>query len=406
MVLSSGDGWIQPDAVAMTSPNPTGTWASTQTGGSIGTVAITRPDGQTVVRVRSVSGSGQQNWARLTFASGQPVFAGGTVTVRFWCDLGGFDSVGGALQFAELPDLSTGTLEAIVSVRHGWNTLRVHKGTLTPTGSANLSWNSFRVIEIRVFALAGTAQSLVVDRIERGRYAKPKIAVTEDDGHVSVFNEMFPRCQAFKIPVTHGVIGSRSTNPEHCSLAMLREMKAAGHSFANHTWSHLLNAINQPGAEALIRNEVGACTRWLEDNGFGGDGGPHHLWTPFHEWTSTIHQIATEELGILSVRAGDHNSVATRPNRPCETFESRWPQRTWGCFLTDSTHTAATVLGFVDAMIASGRNGAILFHRFSAAPTLATEFSIAEFQRVVEGLHRRRNLADFVTWPQLFASMV
>ncbi|MFQ3586287.1 MAG: polysaccharide deacetylase family protein [Fimbriimonadaceae bacterium] len=405
MLLSPGDRWINPDSVSMTAPNPAGTWASTYTGGSIGTVSIARPDGQTVVRVRSVSGGGQQNWARLTFATGQPLFSGGTVTVRFWCDLGGADSVGGALQFAEMPDFSTGTLEAIVSIRHGWNTLRVHKGTLNPTGSASLSWNSFRAIEIRSFAIAGTVQTLVVDRIERGRYAKPKIVLAEDDAHVSVFQEMFPRCRAFDIPVTHGVIGSRSNNPEHCSLAMLRQMRAAGDSMANHTWSHLANSINQPGAESLIRTEIGNCTRWLEDNGLGGDGGPLHLWTPYHEWTPTLQQIATEELGILSVRAGDHNSVATRPNRPCEALESRWPKRTWGCFLADSGHSAATVLHFVDAMIAAGRNGVVLFHRFAAVPTLSTEFSTAELQRVVEGLHRRRNLVDFATWPQLFAGM-
>lgn len=390
----------------MAPPNPVGTWASAHVGGSIGTTTIARPDGRSVTRVRSVSGNGQQNWARLTFASGQPVFANGTVTFRFWCDLGGADSVGGSLQFAELPDFSTGALEAVVSIRHGWNTLRVHKATLNPTGAASLAWNSFRAIEIRVFALPGATQTLIVDQIERGASRKPMIAITEDDAHISVYAEMFPRCQAYGIPLTHAVIGSRSTHPNHCSLAELREMKAAGDSMVNHTWSHSPNAINQPGAENLIRSEIGRCTEWLEDNGLGGDGGPYHLWTPFHEWTPTIQQIATQELGILSIRAGDHNSTVTRPNRPCQTFETRWPYLTWGCYLTENTHTAANVLDFVDAMIAAGRHGAILFHRLAASPTAATEFAVGEFQKVVEGLYRRRNLVDFVTWPQLYGKMV
>lgn len=102
----------------------------------------------------------------------------------------------------------------------------------------------------------------LIDGVEQGRTSsKPACAITFDDGWLDNYTNAFPLLKRFEVPATVFLVTSQIGGPDMLSWDHVREMEAAGVSFASHTVTHRELTILTPGA---IEWELAESKRQLE----------------------------------------------------------------------------------------------------------------------------------------------
>lgn len=108
---------------------------------------------------------------------------------------------------------------------------------------------------IQEHALVVEPLTTVVEKIRTGQPLRDKtLAITFDDGYVSVHREAFPRLRELGWPFTIFVQTDTVGRPGYVTWDELREMHAHGASIANHSRTH---------AHLIRRLEGESATQWL-----------------------------------------------------------------------------------------------------------------------------------------------
>lgn len=230
---------------------------------------------------------------------------------------------------------------------------------------------------------------------------KPSILITADDGDASWFDIGIPYLNTKGLKSTHAVIGSLIGTGGYATLSQLQQAYASGHDFVVHGATNLTTL----GTSALRISDVLANQQWLLANGFSRNYGWRHYVYPngAYEMTAGDQEIIniTKQCGMLSGRG------TQKPTRVDHSVDlgDRW--YTYNIMGGESSESTATLIAAVDACIAQGESGVLMFHKLvSGTPGAAIEYNIADFKAVMDYIAEKRN-AGFIkvqTVPEWYAS--
>lgn len=298
--------------------------------------------------------------------------------------------------------------------------------------------------------------------------ARPKIVLSFDDHWDTDYTEAYPRLTAAGMKASFGSNGGTVGGTNKVTLAQLTTMYRAGWDIINHTWDHTAIAqalgitasgttatatcANVNDAHGLVAGQSvtiagadeadynGTFTVATTPNTYtftytmgGSPASPARGWPGFRRPPGTIREkvqkqrdwmIAngfTRSLGHFIYPQGyfDDASITILQDMGFET--GRMTEAGPSDYilplhsgLVDSFHipvielnntqTAVAVLTQVDAAIAKGAALHIYGHRLVTSPSIATEFSLTEFQTLVDGLKTRKDAGsiDVVTFAEWF----
>ncbi len=277
-------------------------------------------------------------------------------------------------------------------LHNGWNLLTVGKQEWVPHASSN--WNN-PMIRVRVsVSVIGANQGIVwVDSIVIKKYTKPKIIFTFDDGASSVYSEAFSYLDGKGIKGTSYINSNMIDTGGFQTTTQLLEMYDAGWDISNHTQDGTdLTTLTQPQMESTIRG----CSEFISGLGMTRRNCHLHVAYPGGNYNSTTidAMIATGMITGRTVREGIE-SVPLDDNF------------TVGIRQIVNTTSLATAKGYVTQAIGSGGTLVFLFHKIVAVPGTTLEWSISDFQALVDYINVLRvgNVLDTMTITEWYSGL-
>jgi len=146
-----------------------------------------------------------------------------------------------------------------------WTNLDVSRHLPSQTVGSPAITNTFVRLRCMVRVPATKTGVFYVGPIHTNWYSRPQVVITFDDGWNTDYTEAFTYMQDY------GLVGSSALNgpgntlvTTPLSIAQIQEMRAAGWSFHNHTYSHTnLTTVNQD----VMRQEIRDCTSYFAGRG-------------------------------------------------------------------------------------------------------------------------------------------
>lgn len=264
----------------------------------------------------------------------------------------------------------------------GWNRIVITKGQFSATGGELWS-NTMIRMKVRCVATGGNDTSVSFDDLRLDYEARPKVIITFDDGHESVYNKaksiMDGNGQAGVAFLITDEIGTGG----NMTLANLISLQNAGWDISNHSKTHShLNALSQVAME----NEIDDAYDWLIDNEFSV--GAHFFAIPYGEYNQAMitklkerHRIARCSIG------GDF-----QPHFDLNDDDIEFLVKMRMVYNTDTTNT---IQGWIDDAITQGAVLILLFHIIvdSGADT-DTKYLTADFQTISNYLKTKSDADD------------
>lgn len=251
----------------------------------------------------------------------------------------------------------------------GWNLLTVGKQEWVPHASSN--WDNPMIrIRVSVTVVGGNQGVVWVDSVTIRKYTKPKIIFTFDDGASSVYTEAYPYLQDKGINGTSYINSSTINTGGFQTTAQLVEMYNAGWDISNHTQDGTdLTTLTQEQMESTIQT----CSEFIARNGMTRRNCHLHVAYPGGNYNSTTIDAMratgmvtgrTVREGVESVPLDDNYTIGIRQ--------------------IVNTTTLAAAKSYVTQAIGSGGTLVLLFHKVVAVPGTTLEWSIADFQALVD----------------------
>lgn len=146
-----------------------------------------------------------------------------------------------------------------------WTNVDVSRHLPSQTVGSPAITNTFVRLRCLVRVPATKTGVFYVGPIHTNWYSRPQVVITFDDGWNTDYTEAFTYMQDY------GLVGSSAINgpgntlvTTPLSIAQIQEMRAAGWSFHNHTYSHTnLTTVNQD----VMRQEIRDCTSYFAGRG-------------------------------------------------------------------------------------------------------------------------------------------
>jgi peptidoglycan/xylan/chitin deacetylase (PgdA/CDA1 family) len=254
-------------------------------------------------------------------------------------------------------------------LHNGWNLLTVGKQQWTANGSAN--WAN-PIIRVRLSAsVVGANQGVLwFDSIVIRKYTRPKVIFTFDDGSSSIYSEGFSYLDSKGIQATSYINSSTIDTAGFQTSAQLLEMYNAGWDISNHTEDGTdLTTLTQAQMESSIRS----CSEFISAAGMTRRNCHRHVAYPggFYNDVTLSAMAATGMITGRTVREG----VESVPLDDVYTIGTRQ---------IVNTTTLAVAKGYVTQAIGSGGTLVLLFHKIVAVPVTTLEWSISDFQDLVD----------------------
>lgn len=293
----------------------------------------------------------------------------------------------------------TNAVTAITQLRQGWQRVRLKKADFsTVSGSGNWDTTNFSTLRFKLNARASVTFDCYIRNIGYMGESRPRLNLQFDDIGASVYAIAFPLMKARGIVGTCAVIsdaiGQAAWNGYgRMSAAQMREMKAAGWDFINHSKSHQLNVL-PTATQADCLTEIATCRDAIISNGLGNGTSEHIMAAPYGE-TGVNYHAAAVEAGCIVFRGlvGDGAFVPRTAEGPA-MYSPLVQVPTYTVQRLDDPTTA--LLAQVDSLISKGGFTNFLFHHIVTTPAANIEYSTANFTTFLDGLVTRMKDIDIL----------
>lgn len=344
--------------------------------------------------------------ARADWRPAAPIRVGDSDTIEFWAYLESpaqwpnGSPTSGAQGFLYLANASfTQVLSAFYCLRKGWNHIRIGKNQFTPV-AGNPSWDSdFNVMRISVSPCSEASSSTYFGEFRKGGKDRPLVCMIFDDGEDCVRTNALPIMQAAGIPMTLALIsGNMGRTLGYRTFSSTSQLSdfPDGTVFVNHTKNHSRSILDQKKTPySLILNEIQSCQQALSGvTGFD----PTMFCAPYGEWSEKYLQALTES-GILMSRSTVSGSGPGFRRHTGSRLDNPLIMPSYAIVKNDSPED---VLAFVDQGIQSSQGMILTFHDIRPTASFDIDYTIANFQAIVDGLVARAGQVDFVTMPGFY----
>jgi peptidoglycan/xylan/chitin deacetylase (PgdA/CDA1 family) len=220
---------------------------------------------------------------------------------------------------------------------------------------------------------------------KKGGRARPKVALTFDDGEKSVYQNAFPIMSQHNIAGTCFIIKKAVGGTSYMSLEQLRTLYDAGWDISNHTANHvMLDQVTQSEAEA----EIQGCSDFIEASGFTRNCMSRFLAYPQGQYKRSPSAIAAATAcGILAARTTDNGMGVV-----CHDYEPRLELPGFVLAFPTSVDIAKA---YVDRVIGAQGVGVIYFHGIGDTAT-SYYWPTESFRELCDYLSSRANEIDVV----------
>lgn len=267
---------------------------------------------------------------------------------------------------------------------NGWNFVQVRREQWTNTGSE--SWSNTMIrLRFRTDSVASETVSTTFDSLYYGIYSRPKVLITFDDGWDSAHTEGYTYMATKNLKGTHFVISSVVDTAGRVTTENLTTAYNNGWSISNHTATHQnLSTLTEEEATT----ELTDCYDWLVSNGFSTTA--KHVAYPNGGYNTTVLDL----MDTLGYETG--STIISRQNNIVKGLEDRRLIKRYSLI---NTNNLTTVRGYVDTAIANGSTVIINFHKLVVSPSASTEWSISDFQSLIDYIAQLSNggLLDVMT---------
>lgn len=298
--------------------------------------------------------------------------------MTFWFyvyDVAAFNYI--SVVFSSVANLATSFTAQVSNagnqIRQGWNKFSVGRANWTATGAE--SWNNTMIrLRVQVNAKAATTNIVSIDSLYGSVESEGRVLLTFDDGYDDVYNEAFAYMNPRGIKGTSYVPGSLiDGGTGFMTKANLTEMYAAGWAIGNHTYNHVdMSAYTQAQAAA----ELTLNKNWLVVNGY--TRAADHVCYPVGGYNANV------LLAMAQVEA-----KTGRTTKAGNNYDLTHPHELTIREISNVT-TLATAKGYVDEAVSRGTTVILMLHKIIETPTVSTEWSIANFQALIDYLVARK----------------
>jgi peptidoglycan/xylan/chitin deacetylase (PgdA/CDA1 family) len=270
-----------------------------------------------------------------------------------------------------------------VELHEGWNAISIAQTEWTATGAE--SWDNTMVrLRIALYATTGATPSMRVDSMYINRYSRPKCIITFDDGILSAITSGVNYMAKYRMRGTLYVISNNiGSSGTYATLSQIRTAYNAGWDVCNHTKTHQDLSTLTYAQQAV---EIQDCQDYLVTNGFVRNDCYKHVCYPFGGYNTDTLNLMADKQALTATCTIERQQTAF--------LDSRYllVRRNLG-----TPRTLATALGFVDDAIAGGKTLIFQAHRLVASPTLSTEWTISDFEALIDYLQSKRDQIDVMT---------
>lgn len=330
---------------------------------------------------------------RVTFASGTSVFYdktinqvvnGGVSSVVLKVFIPSLTNLGSvALYIASVSNFSkffSATIQA-TSLHEGFNYIAISPSEWSNTGSE--SWSNTMVrLRIRINATTGTP-AVSFCELYTGRYSRPKILVTFDDGWDSSYTKGFAYMETKGIKGTSYIIRDKVDTAGYATTAQLAEMNTAGWDLGTHGNTNLTTL----GTQALQETEISYNEAYLTNNGFTR-ANKHYAYP-----NGGYNDNAREALASLGYKTARTIIDRTQHNY----LDEKYLLKRYGIL---STTSVANAKSYIDSAIARGEAILLNYHIIvDADADTSTKVLTANFNEVMDyiALKKFQQACDVVT---------
>lgn len=276
-----------------------------------------------------------------------------------------------ATYFSVAANVQTGN--GYTGVKQGWNKLVFSRADWTNTGGE--SWSN-QMVRMRVYVYAtGTdvTTTAYIDNMTFGGKSIGNVLLTFDDGYDDVYTDAYPYMAAKGLKGTAYIPGSLIGGTGFMTVEQLTTLYAAGWAISNHTFTHSnMGAYSQAQAYA----EIEAGRQWLINNGF--PRAADHVCYPNGAYNSDV-LLAMTQAGAKTGR-----TIGTwRGQNDLYPYELN-------VVAIDNNTSLATAKTYIDDVINKGETIIIYLHKLVVSPSVGTEWSIANFQGLIDYIVQKK----------------
>ena len=259
-------------------------------------------------------------------------------------------------------------------VRAGWNKVTFSRGDWTNTN--NESWTN-TMVRMRVYVYSDATDTITTAYVDTMRFGAKSIGnllLTFDDGYDDIYDVAYPYMDARGLKGTCYIPGYLiETGTGFMTKANLTELYGKGWAIGNHTYNHVdMSAYTQAQAYA----ELSTNRDWLIANGL----------------TRAIDHIAYPVGGYSDDVLTAMTQIGAKTGRTIKTWRGQndiYPYEI-KVVAIDNTTTLATTKSYVDDVTNRGETIVIYLHKLVASPSVSTEWSIANFQGLIDYVAQKK----------------
>ncbi|MET3288377.1 UNVERIFIED_CONTAM: peptidoglycan/xylan/chitin deacetylase (PgdA/CDA1 family) [Brevibacillus sp. OAP136] len=260
----------------------------------------------------------------------------------------------------------------------GWNEFLIDASKIEVVGSGTFN-QPIVTIQMRVRTLTGKSVTVTFDSLISDEREKPQLVIMFDDGLSSQYSEAFRRMQQKGMVGSIAVISNVVGNPGHVTLNQLQDMYKYGWDLVNHTHNHLdLTTL----APATIASELALCTGWLTSNGF--TRGCNIVAYPYGAVNGQVIQA------MQKYRAGRTTIDGIVACPPVDRYNLKTVE-------AQKDTSPSEIKSRIDEAISLGGSLILFFHKLIETPSSSTEYSLANFQSIIDYAYTKRDLIEFTT---------
>jgi len=255
-------------------------------------------------------------------------------------------------------------------LRPGWNLIRIAKSSFTIGGGCGWETNFIR-LRVRLYADPASDVSVSFDKVMINNNPISRCLLVFDDGAISQYTVAYPYMSARDIV---GNIGCVSSFPGSTgmTLAQFQEVYAAGWGILNHSTTHpSFGTLTAP----QVITEYETCRDYLVDNGMSR-GAKHFLYPGGYH------------AGIVLAAMAQTDAITGRSYGNPPMLQSCPPDNFLDLTTYNIQKTTAltTVIGWIDTAILTGNTVILTLHQILASPSNAADWSVANFQGLIDYL--------------------
>lgn len=279
------------------------------------------------------------------------------------------------------------TIDITDKLTTGDNKIVINKNDFLVNGTAP-SWDNINSIIINFKSNDETKQLTVVTKSIESYTPRPLCTIFFDNAWESVYTNAYPIMKAKNFPAAASVITSFVGEPPFSTLTELQKMNAAGWEITNNTESHQnLPNLTPEQAETEVKNAMD----YLINSKFGLGS---FNFNPPDNAVNAVTLNIIKKYAITCVR--DYNNFNLNPKFDLSNLSF---------MLVSNTTSVSEITQWIDDAIIHGYWLILMFHSIETPATTDTQYSIENFQQVIQYLYSRENEIDTTTITNAIMSM-